>query len=154
MKNILLTGLFLLFITNCNRASANSDEPLNGFVIDSKLDVYLKDTSGKNIVGTTGYDSFIINYENPIPKLETVINKDRYKIFADADGNKFVRIFLNLGLSDSTTTNTEVKWNNEQTDNFKAEIIRGSTYIIVDKVYLNGQLICADRTQKVITLTK
>lgn len=120
----------------------------------------INDESGKNLVGTAGYDkeSIKITYSNPVPPKSGAVIPDgataqHYDIVDDLDGEKFIKVFLNIGNEDSTTADTTIQWNESESDTFRSEIIRGEGHIIVEKVYQNGELVLSDR-KKDLTLIK
>lgn len=155
MKNLTLIFVILLLTISCDRSTTNN-APLN-MNFSAHLDVDLRDAAGNNLAGTDGYDlsSMKVTYTNPIP-LQGGCTPDYPQNFTiiQENGEKFIRIFLNVGFPDSATANTEVKWGNNGTDIFKSEIIRGENYILVNKIYRNGEMIVSQWQHGRITIIK
>lgn len=156
MKNLFLIICTTLFMFDCsNRTDENSVAKNN---IDAAIYVYLNSSEGSNLVGTNNFSSQTINVKYVEPASS---NKNFYYIDSDLQGRKFIKILLNTGLDNSmenVSTETVVNWNNNATNTFRADVkkVKGETEnsIWVDKVYLDGQLVCQDKDHRTITIVK
>ncbi|WP_310594546.1 hypothetical protein [Flavobacterium sp.] len=154
MKNSIL--LLIILVTSLSCTSSDKVINMNNSTIDTAIYVYLNNSDGVNIIGTTNFnnESIKVSYVAPAPS-----NKKFYYLDTDIQGRKFVKILLNSGSENSmenTTTETIIEWNSINSDIFKAEIIKNKAenYIGIGKVYLNNQLVCPDRDHRIITIIK
>lgn len=154
MKNFLLFTSFILLL-GCNRTE---DTPYKN-VIESAIYVYLTNGDGSDLIGTNNYNSQTISVKYLDPACS---NKNYYYIDTDLQGHKFIKILLNTGLdtgaTENVSTETVVKWNNNDSNTFRADVkkVKGETEysIMVEKVYLDGQLVCPDAKNRTITIKK
>lgn len=147
MKNIILLISLFLFM-GCNR---NEDAP-DKTVLEAVVYVYLNNSEGSDIIDTPNYNNQTIKVSYIDPS--SAFYQNGYLISKDANGKKFVMIYLNYGSENDTTASTIIKWNNTDQDILKAEFSKTKNSIIVEKVYLNDKLVCPDRDHLKIIIAK
>lgn len=150
MKNLIYICVLFNILLSCNRNSDMTDD--SNFAIESVMYIYVKDNAGKNLIGTENYneETIKVTYEEP----SSPPHDKNYVVLTDLDGNKFIKLFLNLGSHDSLSSTTLVKWNENNQDLLRAEISKNNNSALVEKVYLGDDLICPDRDHMTVTLIK
>ncbi|QOW10064.1 hypothetical protein Q73A0000_06645 [Kaistella flava (ex Peng et al. 2021)] len=150
MRNLIYTGVLFSMLLSCDRDSVKTVDP--NFAIESVMYIYVNDDAGKNLIGTANYneETIKVTYEEP----SSPSQDKKYVLLTDLNGNKFIKLFLNLGSHDSLSSTTLVKWNENNQDLLRAEISKNNNSAIVEKVYLGDDLICPDRDHMTVTLIK
>lgn len=150
MKKILLYSICFLFaIISCSR----SDEYIKGTVLETVTYIYLKDTNGKDLIGTPNYNNETIVISYLAPASQPGVSKN-YVISKDLEGRNFIKIFCNYGDKNSTSAKTIVKWNDNEQDTLKADFWKIENSILIQKVYKGKDLICSDSNNMTATLIK
>lgn len=141
MKNFVYIIVASLLLSCSNE----KDEP-NSFSIVSSIFVYLKDSSGQNLMNTTNYDI------NNIKVYYKVGNELILQSIADNNGtsNQYsfstetnpISLKLNLNISENEEfPETVVKWNDTESDTFKVSVKRVPGLIAVEKIWINDVLV-------------
>lgn len=157
MKTTILILLMTIFLS-CDSESKNE-----GFVIDTVVQMTLKNKNGEdllnpNTVGTFNTDKIKIYYvdEDGKPQVYYESNLDYpkgYFIFKSEQEYK-IKIFVNTDSSINNPT-TIVKWNEEVSDNLKCEILNEPNREICTKVWVNDLLMYSDYSkERIINIIK
>ncbi|HEU4791254.1 MAG TPA: hypothetical protein VFS71_16325 [Flavobacterium sp.] len=149
--------------------SCNSDDPENiqGVVLAENVDVYLKNSAGENILGTDKYpeNSIIIKYLIQGKELGygynttgAILDNPRgffVEKLSEQETGKGMRIFLNADSSEEYPI-TYLRWNETETDTFKAKYRRTRGSVILEKLWLNDVLVLGaeGQTTSYITIVK
>lgn len=153
MKTLInLSCLSLLFLSSCKEPT------IKGVVVDTDLNLIVKDVSGKNLLdpSTPGYykpEEIRIYYLKEGRKQE-VFNPNldaprNFKVIKNEGNNEYyVRVFVNEGTTDQEVTTTYIQWQSGQEDTIRSLITRSPTTIYCDKVWYN-ELLKYDRLKSV-----
>lgn len=139
MKNLILLLVFSI-LCSCSK----TPKPFNK-VIDPSLFIYLKNSTGDNLLNTANYNSDNFRIYNEINGLVIEVNNPMsdhprgFSIINDVNP-------ICMGLSLNTTETelfpiTYIKWNDTDTDTLKASYVRTENIIQCNGVWLNGVLV-------------
>ncbi|RZJ73245.1 hypothetical protein [Flavobacterium sp.] len=140
MKKIFL--IFLLpILFSC---SSDSDSP-ERFTLDTTVHLKLQNASGENLFNTPNFNPDDFRIFNIIDgQAEEVSNGNldypRNFMMIEAESGTVMRLFLNDNQR-MEFPETIVKWNATQSDTLRAGYRLSTSSIIIEKVWLNGDLV-------------
>ncbi|MEM9548808.1 MAG: hypothetical protein AAGA77_22680 [Bacteroidota bacterium] len=130
-------------ITSCDKSPDSAE------VIGNSLDLYVQNSNGENLLGSTYLIEDIKLYYLNNGKTEEVFDANmaapRNVKFVDIEGNTALRIFANL--NDEEYPTTYLEWNAEDTDTIRCHYYRSedNSTIQIDSVWYNGLKVFPDQ---------
>lgn len=141
MKKIIFIITTLLLI------SCSKDKPIPGFILDSSLDIFLKNSEGQDLLNTSAFNpaNFKVYYLINGQKIEVNNPMMGYPrgFLVSNENPKFVRIFMN-DLETELIPTTYIEWNTTDTDTIQTFYTRTENKVVYNKVWLNGSLVLGE----------
>lgn len=151
MKKLSIMLISIAFIT---MSCSNNTEPLNSTVLNTSVNIYLKNKLNENILASQNYSESSINIQYLVGgKVVGYTYNSNGAIFDNPRGfflgilsgnetGKGMRVFLNNDISEEYPI-TYIHWNSTETDTLKVHYIRknNGNYVSWDKIWLNGILV-------------
>lgn len=157
MKKIVLL-LVTFIIVSCS----NDSTPSSSAIVEDYVDIYLKNTSGENLMNTGNYNSENFKIFNEINGVKVEVNNP----LAAAPRNFYIitetnpismRLFLNSSPTE-ILPKTYIQWNETETDTLSANFVTDGINVGYSKLWLNGDLIwdgtLPTNHKREITITK
>jgi hypothetical protein len=138
----------LFFIAGIlNIISCSIDKPIPGFLLDSSLDIFLKNSEGQDLLNTSAFNpaNFKVYYLINGQKIEVNNPMMGYPrgFLVSNENPKFVRIFMN-DLETELIPTTYIEWNTTDTDTIQTFYTRTENKVVYNKVWLNGSLVLGE----------
>jgi len=128
----LIFALILVLSFSC------SDDDCGCTIIETNLDVAIKDVDGNNLLNTEDYNFQNIQIKYSTPNSGSLINGESPILIEE--GEVRMRIFLNSNSNDEFPT-TYVIWNNNDIDTIRATFNRNGNNTIVNQIWYNETLV-------------
>jgi hypothetical protein len=137
----------------CLSCSENiTDKSTTGFTLFANIDIYLKSSTGENILGSDKYPENSIRVRYLVGGKDLGYGYDTPGAILDNPGGFFLgilsanetgkgmRVFLNSDSSEEYPI-TYIHWNSTETDTIKTKYRRTSNSVVLEKLWLNDVLV-------------
>jgi hypothetical protein len=141
MKKIIFILVTVLML------SCSKGQPITGFIVGGSLDIFLRNSEGQDLLGTTSFNPANFKVYNIINGQKVEINDPLMgsprNFLVSSENPKFVRLFMN-DLETEVLPTTYIEWNATDTDTIQTLYTRTENSVVYNKVWLNGNIVLAE----------